>query len=146
MLFIVYDTKVGNTRKVAERLRETFLNEGELESVVIPVSEFYLTRYVHSEKTHRVIMVTPTYENLREQRLSPEAPMKYTTKTVRDETNAAAAEGTLVGVVVCGNTNFGSKFCAAKNDFHPAIKILREIDVQGNQDDYAAVVEQTPPF
>lgn len=150
---IIYSTKIGNSKALAEKLAEKLDTESVYHAVGALMrtshpdwisltckradnSEEELSAYDIEGKT---IVVTPTYENLREQKFGE--PLSYTEPHIIHFVHQLASLGKLAGVVVTGNRTFGDKFCAAKHDFHPSIPILAEVELRGNDDDLERIAD-----
>lgn len=167
MTLYLYETRFGNTKKLAEMTRSYDLDPN---SVVAEMDGWTYNDYTWNpvykfpdtdqhiedprDSLEPVVLFVPTYENIKEQRLTGE-PLQYASKDSLVYAEMLALKGRLVGVVVAGNRNFGSKFCEASKDFeeinrrvnpNDQIRILREVEIFGDPSDWRAVAKEVEVF
>lgn len=160
MTLYLYETRFGNTRKLAEMARSYDLNpnsrlfemdgevhtEGQLSSFGVVDFHTGKLEQLHTEiDGEPVVLFVPTYENIRDQRLAG-APLQYASNLSKLFAQQFKVTNQLVGVVVAGNRTFGSKFCAAAEEFPHPIEILREVELFGDPSDWRAIADSVTEF
>lgn len=163
MTLYLYETRFGNTKKLAEF---TYGLNPDPGAVLAEMDGFTYNRFdwspVYREagselsiqdptgNTEPVVLFVPTYENIREQRQGSEA-LRYASSESLIYAQELSLLGRLVGVVIAGNRTFGSKFCAAKQDMldlnlPEPVRILREVELFGEPSDWKAINEAVEEF
>lgn len=165
MITIIYSSHYGTTRRLAQSVYDRISGPkdlleladseewGEVATIADrrPGSESYgeafdlFSALITPTLPDKILVILPTYENFKEQRKDPQAPVKFITdaeETLLENLSGLMNElGVTVMAVAAGNRTFGSAFCAVSKEFWKVqIPVVAEVELSGESRDWKHIV------
>ena len=137
MIGIIFESKGGTTARLVKNFpryitekKETYRIE---EGTAIPDSLLQADKF---------LLVLPTYENFKEQRKDPNAPIRFISEEAEAVAAILMATGKPVSAVCAGNRTFGADYGAvAKELTRLGVPVATKVELSGDEIDWQYIGE-----
>lgn len=137
MIGIIFESKGGTTARLVENFSRYITEKKETyrieEGTAIPDSLLQADKF---------LLVLPTYENFKEQRKDPNAPIRFISEEAEEVAAVLKATGKPVAAVCAGNRTFGADYGAvAKELTRLGVPVATKVELSGDEIDWQYIGE-----
>lgn len=137
MIGIIFESKGGTTARLVENFSRYITEKKGTyrieEGTSIPDSLLQADKF---------LLVLPTYENFKEQRKDPNAPIRFISQEAEEVASTLKATGKPVAAVCAGNRTFGADYGAvAKELTRLGVPVATKVELSGDEVDWQHIGE-----
>lgn len=137
MIGIIFESKGGTTARLVENFSRYITEDKEIHRIEegTAISDSLL-------QADKFLLVLPTYENFKEQRKDPNAPIRFISEEAEAVAAILKATGKPVAAVCAGNRTFGADYGAvAKELTRLGVPVATKVELSGDEIDWQYIGE-----